>query len=97
MLSAECRRSIKAVRAGETHPLGHVSVTVLHTPGHTPEHICVLVMDRTRAHDPWFVWSGHTLMVGDLRRTELAVGAEEGARQPFRSARKFKGFPTTSG
>ena len=73
--------------------LGNVTVAVLHTPGHTPEHISLLVTDRTRADEPWFVLTGHTLMVGDLGRTELAVSAEEGARDLFRSVRRLKELP----
>ena len=61
------------------------TVTVMHTPGHTPEHISLLVTDRTRAAEPWFVLTGHTLMVGDLGRTELASSAEDGARALFRA------------
>ena len=93
VLSAEAGLSFphKGVRDGEVLPLGNVSATVWHTPGHTPEHICILVTDRTRADEPWFVLTGHTLMVGDLGRTELAVSAEEGARQLVRSARRLKG------
>jgi hydroxyacylglutathione hydrolase len=83
----------KAVRDGDVLPLGNVSATVLHTPGHTPEHICILVTDRTRANEPWFVFTGHTLMVGDLGRTELAASAEEGARQLFKSVRRLKELP----
>ncbi len=83
----------KAVTDGEVLPLGNVTATVLHTPGHTPEHICLLVSDRTRADEPWFVLTGHTLMVGDLGRTELAVSAEEGARGLFRSAHRLKALP----
>jgi len=83
----------KSVRDGDVLPLGNVSATVLHTPGHTPEHICILVTDRTRANEPWFVFTGHTLMVGDLGRTELAASAEEGARQLFKSVRRLKELP----
>lgn len=83
----------KGVTDGEVLPLGNVSATVMHTPGHTPEHICILVTDRTRADEPWFVFTGHTLMVGDLGRTELAVSAEEGAKQLFRSVSKLKELP----
>ena len=64
---------------------------VLHTPGHTPEHICLLVTDRTRADEPWFVLTGHTLMVGDVGRTELADDAEAGARDLFRSLQTAEG------
>lgn len=83
----------KGVRDGDVLPLGNVTATVMHTPGHTPEHICLLVSDRTRADEPWSVLTGHTLMVGDLGRTELAVSAEEGARVLFRSARRLKALP----
>jgi hydroxyacylglutathione hydrolase len=74
-------------------PLGNVVATVLHTPGHTPEHLCLLVTDRTRADEPWFVLTGHTLMVGDLGRTELASSAEQGARNLFRSVQRLKELP----
>jgi hydroxyacylglutathione hydrolase len=77
----------------EVLPLGNVGIEVIHTPGHTPEHICLLVRDRTRADEPWFVLTGHTLMVGDLGRTELAGNAEEGARALFASARRLRALP----
>jgi glyoxylase-like metal-dependent hydrolase (beta-lactamase superfamily II) len=53
----------------------------------------MLVSDRTRAEEPWFVLTGHTLMVGDLGRTELAVSAEQGARDLFQSVRRLKELP----
>jgi glyoxylase-like metal-dependent hydrolase (beta-lactamase superfamily II) len=95
VLSAEAAVSFpfKGAREGDVLPLGNVSATILHTPGHTPEHICLLVTDRTRADEPWFVLTGHTLMVGDLGRTELAAFAEEGAKQLFRSVHKLKALP----
>ena len=48
---------------------------------------------RTRADEPWFILTGHTLMVGDLGRTELAASAEEGARTLFRSMARLKALP----
>jgi glyoxylase-like metal-dependent hydrolase (beta-lactamase superfamily II) len=83
----------RGVRDGEALELGNVSIQILHTPGHTPEHISLLVTDRTRADEPWLVLTGHTLMVGDLGRTELATSAEEGARALFRSAQRLKSLP----
>jgi glyoxylase-like metal-dependent hydrolase (beta-lactamase superfamily II) len=74
-------------------PLGNVAAKVLHTPGHTPEHICIVVTDSTRADQPWFVLTGHTLMVGDLGRTELAVSAEQGAKDLFQSVRRLNALP----
>lgn len=78
---------------GEVLSLGNVAATVLHTPGHTPEHLCLVVSDGTRTQEPWFVFTGHTLMVGDLGRTELAASAEEGARAMFASVRRLKRLP----
>jgi glyoxylase-like metal-dependent hydrolase (beta-lactamase superfamily II) len=83
----------KGVRDGEELPLGNVAATVLHTPGHTPEHICLLVSDRTRSLEPWFILTGHTLMAGDLGRTELAGSAEQGAKDLFQSMRRLKALP----
>jgi glyoxylase-like metal-dependent hydrolase (beta-lactamase superfamily II) len=81
------------VRDGDVLELGNVIVKVLHTPGHTPEHISHVVTDHTRSEEPWFVLTGHTLMVGDLGRTELATSAEEGARNLFASVQKLKALP----
>ena len=83
----------KGVQDGDVLELGNVVTEVLHTPGHTPEHICLVVTDRTRSSDPWFVLTGHTLMVGDLGRTELASSAEDGARALFRSVQVLKALP----
>jgi glyoxylase-like metal-dependent hydrolase (beta-lactamase superfamily II) len=83
----------RGVRDGEVLQLGNVSVEVLHTPGHTPEHISLVVTDRTRSDEPWVVFTGHTLMVGDLGRTELAMRAEDGARALFQSAQRLRSLP----
>jgi len=81
------------VQDGDNLDLGNVQVRVLHTPGHTPEHISLLVTDKTRGPEPWFLLSGHTLMVGDLGRTELASSAEQGARSLFETVQKLKSLP----
>ncbi|MCT7378362.1 MBL fold metallo-hydrolase [Chelativorans salis] len=90
---AEARFPFRRVKDGDVLELGNVSVTVMHTPGHTPEHISLLVADRTRSPEPWFVVTGHTLMVGDLGRTELASSAEDGAKNLFASVRRLKELP----
>jgi glyoxylase-like metal-dependent hydrolase (beta-lactamase superfamily II) len=81
------------VRDGDVLELGNVTIQILHTPGHTPEHISLAVTDHTRSDEPWFVLTGHTLMVGDLGRTELATSAEEGARNLFASVQRLKALP----
>jgi glyoxylase-like metal-dependent hydrolase (beta-lactamase superfamily II)/rhodanese-related sulfurtransferase len=69
--------------------LGEVLVTVLHTPGHRPEHCAFAVSDRSRADEPWLVLTGDSLFVGDAGRPDLAVDAREGARGLFRSLRRL--------
>ena len=88
--SADVAYEFRAVRDGDRLELGNVSAEVLHVPGHTPEHLALIVTDHTRAPEPWLVFTGHTLMVGDMGRTELAATAEEGARALFESARRLK-------
>jgi hydroxyacylglutathione hydrolase len=90
---AEAEKSFHGVRDGDVLELGNVAIEVWHTPGHTPEHISLLVRDKTRAEEPWMIFTGHTLMVGDLGRTELASDAVEGARILFRSAQRLKVLP----
>ncbi|MGE0452380.1 MAG: rhodanese-like domain-containing protein [Vicinamibacteria bacterium] len=64
----------RAVRDGETLPLGGLLLKVLETPGHTPESISVLVFDPASAAEPRLVFTGDTLFVGDVGRPDL-VGA----------------------
>jgi len=90
---ADATQPFRGVRDREVLLLGNVTAEVLHTPGHTPEHLSLLVTDRTRTVEPWFVFTGHTLMVGDVGRTELAATAEEGARTLFGSLQRLKALP----
>jgi hydroxyacylglutathione hydrolase len=88
--SAGAAIPFRAVRDGDELALGNVTATVWHVPGHTPEHLALVVTDRTRAEEPWLVFTGHTLMVGDLGRTELAASAEDGARALATSAARLR-------
>jgi hydroxyacylglutathione hydrolase len=90
---AEVACPIHAVADGDRLPLGNVVIDVVHTPGHTPEHMYLLVTDRTRADEPWFVLTSHTLMVGDVGRTKLASDAAAGARILFASLQHLKALP----
>jgi hydroxyacylglutathione hydrolase len=89
----ETSYGFRGVEEGEVLRMGNTEVEILHTPGHTPEHISLLVTDHARADEPWLVMTGHTLMVSDMGRTELATSAEEGARSLFQSAEKLRKLP----
>lgn len=90
---AGARFPFHGVRDGDRLEIGNVLIDVWHVPGHTPEHIALVVTDRTRAAEPWVVLTGHSLMVGDMGRTELASSAEEGARSLFESAERLRALP----
>jgi glyoxylase-like metal-dependent hydrolase (beta-lactamase superfamily II) len=81
------------VRDGDRLELGNTLLEIMHLPGHTPEHIGLLVTDRMRSAEPWFVVTGHMLMVGDMGRTELASNARDGALALFESARRLRALP----
>jgi glyoxylase-like metal-dependent hydrolase (beta-lactamase superfamily II) len=63
----------RSLRDGDEVNLGNDYLRVLHTPGHSPDSICLLVGDRTRGPDPWFVLTGDTLFVGDAGRPDLTA------------------------
>lgn len=61
-----------ALRDGQMLDVSNTQVRVLHTPGHTPESISLLVTDLRRGNAPWFVLTGDTLFVGAVGRPDLA-------------------------
>lgn len=87
--SADTAYEFAPVDDGDEISAGNTKLRFIHTPGHTPEHISIIVTDKTRGNEPWFVLTGHTLMVGDVGRTELATSLEEGASHLFDSLQKL--------
>ncbi len=75
----------RPLRDGDRIDVGNIALDILHTPGHRPEHCCVVVSDRTRGDEPWLVLSGDALFVGDSGRPDLAVAGDEGAAALYRS------------
>ena len=65
--------------------LGNTRLRVLHTPGHTPEGISLVVTDLRRGLEPWFVLTGDTLFVGAVGRPDLPGRARENAAALHRS------------
>jgi glyoxylase-like metal-dependent hydrolase (beta-lactamase superfamily II)/rhodanese-related sulfurtransferase len=74
---------------GDEIAVGNVSLRVIHTPGHRPEHCCFAITDRTRANEPWLLLTGDSLFVGDAARPDLAVEACEGAEGLFHSLHRL--------
>lgn len=73
------------LRDGQSLDLGNVNVEVLHTPGHTPDSICLLVTDMRRGELPWFVLTGDTLFVGSIGRPDLLGRERETSAQLYDS------------
>src|SRR6266571_4541490 len=59
------------VQDGDEIVIGTVRFKVAHTPGHTPDSICLLVTDLSRGDAPWFVLTGDMLFVGAVGRPDL--------------------------
>ena len=83
--SAEVSFPFAKLRDGEEIELGNTRLRVLHTPGHSPESICLLGTDLRRGTDPWFVLTGDTLFVGAVGRPDLPGRARENAARLYAS------------
>jgi hydroxyacylglutathione hydrolase len=88
------------LRDGDWWTVGKVKVEVLHTPGHTPEHISFMITDTAVADKPLGIFTGDFLFVGDVGRPDLLeeaagmIGTKEiGARQQFATVQRFKHLP----
>lgn len=89
------------LKHGDVIRIGRVKLEVLHTPGHTPEHISFLLTDEGGgANVPMGIFTGDFVFVGSIGRPDLletaagVVGsAEAGARQLYHSMRTFRELP----
>jgi hydroxyacylglutathione hydrolase len=69
-----CPFECELLSDGDTIELEDMEITVLETPGHTPEHISYVVRDTSRGDEPVAVFCGDTLFVGDVGRPDLFPG-----------------------
>lgn len=67
----------REVADGDRIDLGNVVVDVIATPGHAPHHVAYAVADRRRgSEEPWMVFSGDCLLVGDAGRPDLHAAGD---------------------
>ncbi len=93
--------SVELVKNGDTFKIGYIGFEVLHTPGHTPEHISFMITDHGGGADaPMGIASGDFVFVGDLGRPDLleTAAGEVGAMRPaaerlYSSAQGFLELP----
>lgn len=92
--------NVTLVHHAECFEVGNIQVEVLHTPGHTPEHISFLITDTAAANRPIGIFTGDFVFVGDVGRPDLLENAagiagtkEPGARQMYASVTRLKALP----
>jgi hydroxyacylglutathione hydrolase len=83
--SADVKLPFTPLRDSQQIDLGNTKVTVLHTPGHSAESICLVVTDLRRGPAPWFVLTGDTLFVGAVGRPDVPGHAHENAGRLYSS------------
>jgi hydroxyacylglutathione hydrolase len=74
---AELGYKARPLADGNRLEVGEIVFEVMQTPGHTPEHISILVTDRSRGDDPALLLSGGALLVSDVARPDLLGGGEQ--------------------
>lgn len=85
--SADVLFPLRRLRDGEEIHLGTLLLRIVHTPGHRPESISIVVVNPPRSPEPSMVLSGDTLFVGDVGRPDF--GGAEGARQEYQSVQRL--------
>ena len=66
-----------ALADGDVVELGNTLVTAIAAPGHAPAHHAYTVADRRRGtEEPWLVFSGDSLLIGDVGRPDLHVAGD---------------------
>jgi hydroxyacylglutathione hydrolase len=98
--TSAARDGATTLHDGDVVQIGNVRVEVMHTPGHTPEHLSFLVTDGAAADRPMGCFTGDFVFVGDVGRPDLlekAVrvegSADTAARDLFRSLQRFRRLP----
>jgi hydroxyacylglutathione hydrolase len=88
---------VKRVKDGDVIRAGQVRLDVLHTPGHTPEHLSFALTDEAASPEPLGIFTGDFVFVGDVGRPDLLERAanmagtmEKGARVLHAALRKFR-------
>src|SRR5690606_17212849 len=90
----------EGLKDGDVVKVGNLSLTVMHTPGHTPESISFILRDHPASDEPVMIFTGDFVFVGDIGRPDLLeeaaglIGTKEvGAEQMFQSLKKFVALP----
>ena len=77
--SARVTYPFRGLKDGEELELGQLRLRVLHTPGHRPELVSILIVNPPRSPEPSMVLTGDSLLVGDVGRPDFG-GGDAGAQ-----------------
>jgi hydroxyacylglutathione hydrolase len=88
--SARVTYPFRPLRDGEELPLGQLRLRVVHTPGHRPELISLLVTNPPRSPEPSMVLTGDSMLVGDVGRPDFGGGDAE---SQFQSIKRLLELP----
>jgi len=88
--SARVTYPFRPLANGEELPLGQLKLRILHTPGHRPELVSLLVVNPPRSTEPSMVLTGDSLLVGDVGRPDFGGGD---ASAQFESISKLLRLP----
>jgi hydroxyacylglutathione hydrolase len=90
----------RMLREGDSFMVGRLHIDVMHTPGHTPEHLTFVVIDSPASARPVGAFTGDFIFVGDVGRPDLLERAanvggsmREGARALHRSLQRMRALP----
>ncbi|MBL8059195.1 MAG: MBL fold metallo-hydrolase [Chthonomonas sp.] len=91
---------VTLLKDGDKIEIGNLTLTAVHTPGHTPEHLAFLLVDHPAGEVPHSLFSGDFLFVGDVGRPDLLERAAniegtmiKGAQTLFESLKKLEALP----
>lgn len=84
---------VTLLRDGDSFDVGRIRIEALHTPGHSPEHLSLLVTDTTTADEPMGLLSGDAVFVGDVGRPDLLETTAQATQQLFHSIQRIGALP----
>ncbi|MCA0353768.1 MAG: MBL fold metallo-hydrolase [Chloroflexi bacterium] len=92
--------NVQLINDGDSWMVGNLKIEVLHTPGHTPEHMIFMLTDTPAGDEPMGIFTGDLLFAGDVGRPDLlekAAGiqgtSEAGAKDLFKSLQRVAALP----
>ncbi len=88
--SADLLFPFRGLKDGEQIHLGQIVLDILHTPGHRPEAISIVITNPERGDEPSMVLTGDAMFVGDVGRPDF--GGVEGAKMQYNSVHRLLGL-----